>query len=112
MQRLPIALAEAGMVLAKDVFREDNVGGPPICGKDITLTLTLIDRLKRMGINKIVVQGHPVQMAGDKSPEEILRDLDRRFRKVGNDRLTGKLKEIYRAYLMRVSGEEDGRQAE
>ncbi|HTP63964.1 MAG TPA: hypothetical protein VMJ66_01135 [Geobacteraceae bacterium] len=107
MQKIPLALAEADMVLARDVFREDNAGGPPICGKGLTLTESLIERLKSMGVQTIVVEGHPVLMSGDKSPEELLEALDYRFRKAANDPLTGKLKSIYRQYLVRTLGIEE-----
>ena len=102
MQKLPPALAEAEMVLARDIFRDDNAGGPPICGKGISLTDPLIERLKRMGVQTIVVEGHPVRMTGDKNPEDILEDLDFRFRKAENDPLTGKLKKVYRQYLTKA----------
>ena len=104
MQKIPLALAEADMVLARDIFRDENAGGPPICGKGITLTESLIERLKRMGVQTIAVEGHPVCMEGDKSPEEILLAFDRRFKKVENDPLTGKLKEIYAQYYVKSSG--------
>ncbi len=105
-------LALPGMVLARDICREDAVAGPPICGKGMTLTVSLIERLKRMGVQTIIVEGRPVRMEDDKTQEELLDDLDRRFRKVADDPLTGNLKEIYRAYIAKASGEQSGRQAE
>ncbi len=105
MQRIPIMLALPGMVLARDICRSDAAGGPPICGKGVELTVTLIERLRRMGVQTITVEGHPVQMEGDKTTEELMDDLDRRFRRVEEDPLTGKLKEIYRAHIAKASGE-------
>jgi len=104
MQKIPLALAEAEMVLARDIFRDDNASGPPICGKGIALTESLIERLKRMGVQTIIVEGHPVQLNGDKSPEEIMLALDRRFKKVADDPLTGILKNIFRQYYVKSSG--------
>ncbi len=101
MQKIPLALAETDMVLARDIYRDDNAGGPPICGKGIILTESLIERLKRMGVQTIVVEGRPIRMSGDKSPEDILLALDYRFKKVADDHLTGKLKSIYRQYLIK-----------
>ncbi len=112
MQRIPIMLALPGMVLARDICRQEGTGGPPICGKGMTLTVSLIERLKRMGVQTITVEGRPVRMEGDKTPEELLEGLDRRFRKVADDPLSGKLKEIYRAHLAKASGEQSGREAE
>ncbi len=105
MQKIPIVLAESGMVLARDIVRGDNPGGPPICGKGTELTDSLIERLKRMGVSKIAVQGHPVWMEGDKTLDEVLADLDKRFAKVADDPLTGKLKDIYRTHLVKALGE-------
>jgi hypothetical protein len=65
------------------------------------LTESLIERLKRMGVQTIAVEGHPVRMDGDRSPEEILLALDRRFKKVETDPLTAILKNIYRQYYIK-----------
>ncbi len=110
MQKIPLLLAEPDMVLARDIFRDDNANGPPICGRGITLTGSLIERLKRMGVQTISVEGHPVRMDGDRNPEEIISALDRRFKKAGNDSLSSKLKEIYRAHYMKSFGEYGGRE--
>jgi len=105
MQRIPIALAKPGMKLAKEVFRPENPSGPAMCGKGMELTESLLDRLRNMGIRSITVQGHPVWMEGDRTLEEMLEDLDKRFSQVSEDPLTGKLKNIYREYLLRSMGE-------
>jgi len=105
MQKIPISLAQSGMMLAKDVVRAENPNGPPICGKGVELTDSLIDRLRNMGIQSVTVQGHPVWMEGDKTLDEMLKDLDRRFSRVADDPLTGKLKNIYRDHIIRSMGE-------
>jgi hypothetical protein len=110
MQKIPLALAESGMVLARDINRKDNAGGPPICGKGVTLTLSLIERLKLLGVQTISVEGRPVRTTGETSLEEMLRALDKRFKKFEDDPLTGKLKEIYRAHLVKEFGEDGGEQ--
>ncbi len=112
MQRIPIMLALPGMVLARDICREDSAAGPPICGRGMSLTVSLIERLKRMGVQTIIVEGHPVRMEDDKTPGELLEDLDRRFRKVADDPVMGSLKEIYRACIAKATGEHSGRQAD
>ncbi len=104
MQRIPIMMAEAGMVLARDICRSDAANGPPICGRGLALTDSLIERLKRMGVQTVFVEGYPVRRAGEKTPEELLSDLDRRFRKIADDTITGKLKKIYRSYLIKSTG--------
>ncbi len=104
MQRIPLALAEEKMVLARDVFRDGRGTGPPICGKGMALTELLIERLKRLGVEAVVVDGHPLRMEGDRSPEEILAALDRRFKKAEGDPLTARLKLIYRQQLLNSAG--------
>lgn len=111
MQKIPLLLAVPDMVLARDIFRDDNANGPPICGRGVTLTDTLIERLKRMEVQTITVEGHPVRMDGDRTQEEILLALDKRFEKVEDDPLTNKLKNIYRAHYMKSSGDQGGREA-
>ena len=101
MQTIPLALATADMVLALDVKRSDNPDGPPICGKGMSLTDSLIERLKNLGIQSVTVEGHPVQIEGEKTLDDLLADLEHRFRKVGSDPIMNKLKEICRAQIIR-----------
>ena len=105
MQKIPLTMATPDMVLGRDIFRDDNASGPPICGRGIKLTSSLIDRLKRMGVQSITVEGNPIRMAGDRSPEEILKALDERFRKVEDDPLTARLKNVYRQFYAKIPGE-------
>ena len=105
MQNIPLTLAISGLVLAKDVARSDNPAGPPVCGKGLTLTDSLIERLKDMGIQSITVEGHPIRMDGDNSLEEMLAALDRRFKKVEGDPLTMKLKMIYKKQIIKSMGD-------
>jgi hypothetical protein len=105
MQRIPFSCARPGMVLAKEIYRIDSSNGPPICGKGLTLSESLIERLRTLDIQSVTVEGHPVWMEGDKTLEEQLADLDKRFRRSISDPLTLKLKAIYREYLIRAMGE-------
>ncbi len=105
MQKIPFSLAKPGMVLAKDVTKADNPNGPPICGKGLVLTESLIERLAKMDIRSITVQGHQVRMEGEKTLDEDLEALERRFRFASDDPLTEKLRNIYRACLIRSRGE-------
>lgn len=105
MQRIPFSLAHPGMILAKGVVRPDNPDGPPICGEGVELTESLIERLRHMGVKSVTVRGHPLELEGEKSLDELLEDLDRRFRRAAGDSLTLRLKEIYRDYLIRSAGE-------
>jgi hypothetical protein len=97
------------MVLAKDVRADDNPSSPPICGKGVSLTGSLIGRLTQMGVQSVIVEGHPVTLEGEASLEEMLAVLDKRFVKVQDDPLMMTLKEICRRNLIRSMGQDDGR---
>jgi hypothetical protein len=101
MQRIPIYQAKPGMVLAKEVSKEDDEVSPPICGKGIVLTESLLSRLEGMGIQALSVEGHPVKMEGDKTVDELLMALDKRFSKVMDDPLMIKLKDIYKETIIK-----------
>ena len=60
MQKIPLMLAKAGMIIARDVFRADSPIGIPICGKGTLLSDTLIARFDNMDVQSIYVEGHPV----------------------------------------------------
>jgi hypothetical protein len=102
MQRIPIYQAKPGMVLAKEVRKEDeDETSPPICGKGIVLTESLLSRLERMGIQALSVEGHPVKEEGDKTVDELLLALDKRFSKVVDDPIMIKLKDIYKETIIK-----------
>ena len=79
MQEILSAQAAEGMVLAKDVETQE---GRVLCGKGTVLTANLIDRLHKMDIIHIVVEGHPVEVKGEKSLKEELQDMEKRFSRV------------------------------
>lgn len=105
MQNIPIKLAKAGMVLAKDVMPPANASGMPICGKETELSDKLIERLEAMGVESVIVEGHPVVIEGEGTLEEMLEKLEKRFCRVNDDPLMVKVKEIYRSMLIRSMGE-------
>ncbi len=104
MQTIPITLAVPGMVLAREIRMDYNPSSPPVCGKGVLLSPSLISRLTRMGVQSITVEGHSVKLEGEASLVEMLSELDRRFSKVQGDPLMMRVKEIYRRYLMRSRG--------
>ena len=79
MQQILSMQAAEGMVLGKDVLTAD---GRILCGKGTTLTPTIIERIKRMDISYITVEGHPVPVEGEKTLEQELRDIEERFSRV------------------------------
>jgi len=81
LQEIPTIAAAEGMVLAKDILLDaDRI----LCGKGTVLTAGLIDRLQRMEIAHVTVEGHPVEIEGEKTLAEELADLDRRFSRVNS----------------------------
>lgn len=104
MQKIPLMRAKAGMVLARPVYRGDAPTGIPVCGKDTELTDALITRLGQMDIQSLYVEGHPVWEEGERSFDDLLRDLDGRFEKSRNEPLNELLYRIYRAQASRSMG--------
>lgn len=100
------------MVLARDIYRNDNPVGMPVCGKGTVLTDALISRLEQIDVQTLYVEGRPVREEGEVSLEEMLAILDRRFEKVKDDPLAAKLNSIYSEYLRHSMGEDGGRKAE
>ena len=111
MQKIPLMLAKAGMILARDVFRGDSPVVMPVCGKDTVLTEALITRLDQMDIQSVYVEGHPVWEEGERSFDELLQDLDMRFGKSRQEPLNSMLYDIYKAHLTKTMGGDGGRQA-
>jgi len=112
MQKIPLMRAVAGMVLAGDVFRNDSPNGMPICGKGTVLTDILVARLENMGVQSVNVEGHPVWEEGDRSLDDMLLDLDRRFEKVLQDPLMARIHDIFADHLKRSLGDGDGQHAQ
>jgi hypothetical protein len=79
MQEILTAQAKEGMVLARDVITPE---GRVLCGKGTELSAALIERLARMEITHIAVEGHPVEVPGEKSLEEEIEELNERFSRV------------------------------
>jgi len=95
LQRIPIKLAKADMVLAKDAITPE---GQVLCGAGTKLTEELISRLRRQGVLVLSVKGHPVRMPGECSLAQKLKELDKRFSKVGNDPVLRALKHLIGEY--------------
>jgi len=109
MQTIPIATAEADMVLARDVRSPANPDGPPLCGAGVVLTQAMITRLRNLGITTLSVKKGSPLMEEDTRLDERLAALDRRFKRVAHDPLMLVLKEIHRSRILRDMGEADGR---
>ncbi|MFA6464241.1 MAG: hypothetical protein WCT30_00690 [Desulfurivibrionaceae bacterium] len=79
MQRILLAQAGPGMVLAKEILNPD---GMVLCGAGTALSEALIERLANMEVVDVTVEGHPVIIEGDKTLQEELQEIDLRFQRV------------------------------
>jgi hypothetical protein len=93
MQRISLSQAAAGMVLAKPVVNEK---GQTLVAEKTEITETLIGRLERFNISRITVEGHPVDMPGQKPPDpaKIRLEIDRAFIRIKDDPTMDRLREI------------------
>ncbi|MBG0791055.1 MAG: hypothetical protein H0S80_11215 [Desulfovibrionaceae bacterium] len=109
MQKIPIDLARPGMKLAKPVTKE---GGMTIMAEGMELTEGHIGRLETMNIERITVQGHPVDMggagAGTKYAERLER-LDHLFRKHSGDKWMTRVKERMGQYFQLKAAAQEAR---
>lgn len=112
MQKIPLNLAAAEMVLARDIYKNDSPTGMPICGKGTELSDSLISRLQQMGVQSLYVEGHPVWQEGDRDLTEQLADLEKRFSKTLDNRYNLLLLDIYRNYFTAAMGDTGGRTEE
>nr|MBF0222478.1 hypothetical protein [Desulfobulbaceae bacterium] len=76
MQQILSAQAKEGMVLAKDVMTPES---RVLCGKGTVLSTTLLDRLEKMDIVHVTVEGHPVELPGEKTLKQELQAVEERF---------------------------------
>lgn len=93
MPKVPVDNLEAGMKLAKPVI---NANGMILFGEGTEVTGAVIERLRNMNVSSVYVEGNAQPV---KSREEMLADLDRRFRKTEHEELMGTLKRLLREHI-------------
>ena len=93
------------MVVARPIPNADDPAGLPICGRGVRLTATLIERLSDRGVQALTVEGHPLAVEGEPTLDEMLAALDRRFRRVTNDSLMMKIRNMFREQIVRSMGD-------
>jgi len=79
VQRILLAQAGPGMILAKEIL---NPEGMVLCGAGTALSEALIERLANMDVVDVTVEGHPVNIEGEKTLNEELQEIDLRFQRV------------------------------
>jgi len=98
MQRIPLNLAKPGMTLAKPVLRDN---GLVLVAENVELSESLLERLMRMEIETITVQGHSVDMGdGGESPfARRAARLEHLFRRHADDAWMHRVREHIRQYF-------------
>lgn len=99
MQKIPLKLAEPGFKLARAVERDDGI---TVVAEGVELTQVLIDRLGSMDIERVVVQGSPLDLgdAGGSTAYGVrLERLDHLFRGFDNNQWMQKVKAFMGGYF-------------
>ncbi len=98
MQKIPVKLAAPGMKLAKPVTREN---GMVVLAEGLELTDGIINRLVSMNVERIVVQGNPLDLGdgGDSSWGKKSERLDHLFRRYNDDKWMFRVKGFFREYF-------------
>ncbi len=104
MQKILLTQASADMTLARDVITPE---GRVLCGKGTVLSEALLERLRKMEVTTITVEGHPV--GNPTSPEEETKAIEERCARVANDPFLLELKQIL---VTRVSADIKEKQEE
>ena len=99
MEKIPLRLARAGMILERPVL---NASGGVLIGEGGVLSDTVIDRLIKAGVQSISIKSDP--KLGPAPAERVLGRLDSLFRKEGDTFMLG-VKEMLRAYFERKAAE-------
>lgn len=86
MLKVPVSSLKRGMKLAKPILNE---GGMILFGAGTELTDTHIQRLEGMNISTVFIEGSSTP---EKSKEEMLSELDARFKKTEGEPLMAMLK--------------------
>lgn len=105
MQNIPIALATPGMVLAREVANPQRPAGPVLFGRGAAVSDVALERMRKMGVVTITVEGRPLQVDGEDSLEQQLDKLARRFRGVEGDAFMMDIKRIMGTQIRRTLGE-------
>lgn len=101
MQKIPLNQARPGMVLEKPVLRDN---GLVLVAQGTEISDTLLFRLENMGVESVIVEGHPVEVEGENQPrsyQERIDGLDHLFRRYRDDPWMNKMKDFISSYFKR-----------
>ena len=85
---------EEGMILAQKIERADGI---MLCNRGTELTPALINTIRRMDLESVLIEGDPFASEEEKQAhvQGLLRELDERFSRVADDPVLGQLKEMF-----------------
>jgi len=95
MQRLPLSYIKPGMKTYEEVI---DANGRVLCGKGVELTEDHIKRFEDFGVNFVTVEGNPVKLPWEKSLEEELKELEKRFEGITDKNLL-EIKKLLKEFL-------------
>ena len=95
MQRLPLSYIKPGMKTYEEVI---DAKGRVLCGKGVELTENHIKRFEDFGVNFVTVEGNPVKLPWEKSLEEELKELEKRFEGITDKNLL-EIKKLLKEFL-------------
>ncbi len=93
MPKVPANNLKPGMKLSKPVV---NDTGMILLGEGTELTNALIERLQNMNVSSVYIEGAATP---PKPMEEMLSELDARFKKTENEPHMGLLKKLLREHI-------------
>ncbi len=100
MEKIPLRLAQAGMVLAQPIL---NAAGSVLVGEDVVLSDALVGRLAEAGVQTIAIKSGPRKGPG--TADRVLGRLDHLFRKRNADPFMAALKSMLCSYFERKAAE-------
>ncbi|HWR89845.1 MAG TPA: hypothetical protein VN260_06265 [Dissulfurispiraceae bacterium] len=93
MPKVSVEKLEPGMTLSRPV---KNEAGMVLIGEGTVMSDQLIEKLKRMGISSVFVEGASMP---EKPKEEMIRELNERFKKTEREPQMSLLKRLFREHI-------------
>lgn len=101
MRQIFLEDAKPGDEVAQPV---KNERGMVILPKGAKLSVPMIDKMRRMGVREVIVEGDDPNAPPPKTLEELLADLDFRFEGLEDNKLMMTIKKTAREHLLQRKG--------
>jgi len=102
MRQIFLEDAQSGDEVAEPV---KNERGMVILNTGTKLSASTIDKLRRMGVKEVVVEGDDPNAPPPKTLDELLEEMDERFEGLENNRMMMAIKNIAREHLVEKMGD-------